>query len=112
LSGGQQQRIAFARVVVLKPQLVLFDEQLSALYAILREEMRIEIINLVRNIGLTAIYVTHDQSEALVMSDEIVVKNKGEEKYINSIEYNEYDLLIQLCDSLVLSEGSRFLFQN
>ncbi|OOM78696.1 ABC transporter ATP-binding protein [Clostridium sp. BL-8] len=77
LSGGQQQRVAFARAVVLKPQLVLFDEPLSALDAILREEMRLEIINLVHNIGSTAIYVTHDQSEALTMSDEIVVMNKG-----------------------------------
>ncbi|EHJ00662.1 Polyamine-transporting ATPase [Clostridium sp. DL-VIII] len=77
LSGGQQQRVAFARAVVLKPQLVLFDEPLSALDAILREEMRVEIINLVHNIGSTAIYVTHDQNEALTMSDEIVVMNKG-----------------------------------
>lgn len=78
LSGGQQQRVAFARAVILKPQLVLFDEPLSALDAILREEMRFEIINLVHNAKLTAIYVTHDQSEALAMSDEIVVMNKGE----------------------------------
>ena len=86
LSGGQQQRVAFARAVVLKPQLVLFDEPLSALDAILREEMRVEIINLVHNIGLTAIYVTHDQSEALAMSDEIVVMNKGEVLQIGSPE--------------------------
>jgi len=86
LSGGQQQRVAFARAVVLKPQLVLFDEPLSALDAILREEMRLEIINLVHNIGLTAIYVTHDQSEALAMSDEIVVMNKGEILQIGSPE--------------------------
>lgn len=78
LSGGQQQRVAFARAVVLRPQLVLFDEPLSALDAVLREDMRIEITNLVRNIGITAIYVTHDQSEALSMSDEIVVMNKGQ----------------------------------
>ena len=86
LSGGQQQRVAFARAVVLKPQLVLFDEPLSALDAILREEMRIEITNLVHNIGLTAIYVTHDQSEALAMSDEIVVMNKGQVLQVGSPE--------------------------
>lgn len=91
LSGGQQQRVAFARAVVLRPQIVLFDEPLSALDAILREEMRLEIINLVHNIGLTAIYVTHDQSEALAMSDEIVVMNKGEVLQIDSPEniYNK-----------------------
>lgn len=91
LSGGQQQRVAFARAVVLRPQIVLFDEPLSALDAILREEMRLEIINLVHNIGLTAIYVTHDQSEALAMSDEIVVMNKGEVLQIGSPEniYNK-----------------------
>lgn len=87
LSGGQQQRVAFARAVVLKPQLVLFDEPLSALDAILRENMRIEITNLVRNIGITAIYVTHDQSEALAMSDEIVVMNKGEILQVGSPEH-------------------------
>ena len=87
LSGGQQQRVAFARAVVLKPQLVLFDEPLSALDAILREDMRIEITNLVRNIGITAIYVTHDQSEALAMSDEIVVMNKGEILQVGSPEH-------------------------
>lgn len=87
LSGGQQQRVAFARAVVLKPQLVLFDEPLSALDALLREDMRIEITNLVRNIGITAIYVTHDQSEALAMSDEIVVMNKGEILQAGSPEY-------------------------
>ena len=87
LSGGQQQRVAFARAVVLKPQLVLFDEPLSALDAILRENMRIEITNLVRNIGITAIYVTHDQSEALAMSDEIVVMDKGKILQVGSPEH-------------------------
>ncbi|MDR3599856.1 MAG: ABC transporter ATP-binding protein [Desulfosporosinus sp.] len=86
LSGGQQQRVAFARAVVMKPKLVLFDEPLSALDALLRDEMRIELINLVRNIGLTAVYVTHDQTEALAMSDEIVVLNKGEILQIGSPE--------------------------
>jgi iron(III) transport system ATP-binding protein len=78
LSGGQQQRVAFARAVVMKPKLVLFDEPLSALDALLRDEMRLELTNLVHNMGLTAVYVTHDQTEALAMADEIIVLNKGE----------------------------------
>jgi iron(III) transport system ATP-binding protein len=77
LSGGQQQRVAFARAVVTKPQLVLFDEPLSALDAMLRDEMRIELTSLVRDIGLTALYVTHDQVEAMSMSDEIIVMKEG-----------------------------------
>ncbi|MBP1962612.1 ABC transporter ATP-binding protein [Paenibacillus aceris] len=77
LSGGQQQRVALARAIVVRPQLVLFDEPMSALDALLREEMRIELMNLVRNIGFTAIYVTHDQTEAMSMSDEIVVMQSG-----------------------------------
>ncbi|MEC0270236.1 ABC transporter ATP-binding protein [Paenibacillus anseongense] len=77
LSGGQQQRVALARAIVVRPQLVLFDEPMSALDALLREEMRIELMNLVRNIGFTAIYVTHDQIEAMSMSDEIVVMQSG-----------------------------------
>ncbi|NEW08390.1 ABC transporter ATP-binding protein [Paenibacillus sp. SYP-B3998] len=77
LSGGQQQRVALARAVAVRPQLVLFDEPMSALDALLRDEMRLEILNLVRSIGFTAVYVTHDQTEAMSMSDEIVVMNKG-----------------------------------
>ncbi|WP_028549105.1 ABC transporter ATP-binding protein [Paenibacillus sp. UNC451MF] len=77
MSGGQQQRVAFARAVVTRPQLVLFDEPLSALDALLRDEMRLELISLVRDIGLTALYVTHDQTEAMSMSDEIVVMKEG-----------------------------------
>ncbi|MEI7027746.1 ABC transporter ATP-binding protein [Paenibacillus sp. y28] len=77
LSGGQQQRVAFARAVVMEPQLVLFDEPLSALDALLREEMRLELMTLVRDNGLTALYVTHDQTEAMSMSDEIVVMQAG-----------------------------------
>lgn len=77
LSGGQQQRVALARAIVVRPQLVLFDEPMSALDALLREEMRIELMDLVRNIGFTAIYVTHDQIEAMSMSDEIVVMQSG-----------------------------------
>ncbi|WP_025719738.1 ABC transporter ATP-binding protein [Paenibacillus sp. 1-18] len=77
LSGGQQQRVAFARAVAVRPRLVLFDEPLSALDAVLREEMRIEMLSLVRDLGLTALYVTHDQVEAMSMSDEVVVMKNG-----------------------------------
>lgn len=78
LSGGQQQRVAFARAVAIRPALVLFDEPLSALDAVLREEMRVEMMSLVKDMGLTALYVTHDQIEAMSMSDNIVVMRKGE----------------------------------
>ena len=77
LSGGQQQRVAFARAVVISPKVLLLDEPLSALDAKLREEMREEITNLVRNLNITTIYVTHDQVEALTMSDRMFVMNKG-----------------------------------
>ncbi|MEK4509033.1 ABC transporter ATP-binding protein [Paenibacillus anaericanus] len=77
LSGGQQQRVAFARAVAITPRLVLFDEPLSALDAVLREDMRVEMMSLVRDLGLTALYVTHDQIEAMSMSDEVVVMNSG-----------------------------------
>ena len=78
LSGGQQQRVAFARAIVGQPSCILFDEPLSALDAILRDEMRIEIKNLTERLGVTAVFVTHDQTEAMSMSDKIFVLNKGE----------------------------------
>ncbi|MCL1948171.1 MAG: ABC transporter ATP-binding protein [Turicibacter sp.] len=77
LSGGQQQRVAFARAIATKPQCILFDEPLSALDAILRDDMRIELKTLVAELGITAIFVTHDQIEAMSMSDTVVVMNKG-----------------------------------
>jgi iron(III) transport system ATP-binding protein len=77
LSGGQRQRVALARAIVYEPKVVLFDEPLSNLDAKLREQMRIELVRLQREVGITSIYVTHDQSEALVMSDRVVVMNKG-----------------------------------
>jgi iron(III) transport system ATP-binding protein len=77
LSGGQQQRVALARAVVTRPDVLLFDEPLSNLDAKLRERLRIEIRELQRQLGITSIYVTHDQAEALVISDRIVVMNKG-----------------------------------
>ena len=77
LSGGQRQRVALARAIVYEPKVVLFDEPLSNLDAKLREQMRIEIVRLQREVGITSIFVTHDQSEALVMSDRIVVMDKA-----------------------------------
>ncbi len=77
LSGGQQQRAAVARAIVSKPRLLLFDEPLSNLDLKLREKMRVELKRIQREVGITSIYVTHDQSEALVMSDEIIVMSKG-----------------------------------
>jgi putative spermidine/putrescine transport system ATP-binding protein len=77
LSGGQQQRIALARALVFKPKLLLLDEPLSALDKNLREQMKTEIKALHRQTGVTVIYVTHDQSEALALSDRIVVMREG-----------------------------------
>ena len=77
LSGGQQQRVACARALVLEPQVLLFDEPLSNLDAKLRRRMREEIRDLQQKLRLTSIYVTHDQEEALAVSDKIVVMNKG-----------------------------------
>ncbi len=67
LSGGQQQRVAFARAIVIEPQCILFDEPLSALDALLREEMRGEITELIGKLGISAVFVTHDQTEAMIM---------------------------------------------
>ncbi len=77
ISGGQQQRVALARALVVEPKVLLFDEPLSNLDAKLREEMRFEIRDLQKRLGITAIYVTHDQQEALVMSDKIAVMKDG-----------------------------------
>ncbi|MCV5514198.1 ATP-binding cassette domain-containing protein, partial [Escherichia coli] len=75
LSGGQQQRVALARAMITRPDVILFDEPLSNLDAKLRESVRFEIKELQRLYQLTSIYVTHDQAEALAMSDKIVVLN-------------------------------------
>ncbi len=77
LSGGQQQRIALARAIVIEPSVLLLDEPLSALDANLREEMRVELTAIQHRIGVTTIFVTHDQSEALAMSDRIIVMSAG-----------------------------------
>ena len=77
LSGGQQQRVALARALVVQPSVLLFDEPLSNLDANLRVQMRTEIRRIQQEVGSTAVYVTHDQSEAMSISDQIVVMNKG-----------------------------------
>jgi len=78
LSGGQRQRVALARALILKPRVLLLDEPLSALDKKLREQMQVELIKLQRQVGITFILVTHDQEEALVMSDRIAVMFDGE----------------------------------
>jgi ABC-type Fe3+/spermidine/putrescine transport system ATPase subunit len=78
LSGGQQQRVALARAIAYAPQILLFDEPLSNLDAQLREEMRAELKGIHRSIGVTAVYVTHDQAEAMSLSDTIVVMGEGQ----------------------------------
>ncbi|GIL00923.1 MAG: ABC transporter ATP-binding protein [Alphaproteobacteria bacterium] len=77
LSGGQQQRVALARAIVSNPQILLLDEPLSNLDARLREEMQVELIEIHRRLGLTTIFVTHDQDEALSLSDRVVLMNAG-----------------------------------
>ena len=77
ISGGQQQRVALARALVLKPKVLLFDEPLSNLDANLRRAMREKIRELQQNLGITSLYVTHDQTEAFAVSDEVIVMNKG-----------------------------------
>jgi ABC-type Fe3+/spermidine/putrescine transport system ATPase subunit len=86
MSGGQQQRIALARAIVIEPDVLLLDEPLSALDANLREEMRTELKIIQREVGITTIFVTHDQEEALAMSDRIVVMNKGEIEQLGTPE--------------------------
>ena len=96
LSGGQQQRVALARAICYEPNVILFDEPLSNLDAKLREQMRDEIVKLQKEVGITSIFVTHDQSEALVMSDRIVVMDKaviqqiGDPKSIYSNPVNSF----------------------
>jgi iron(III) transport system ATP-binding protein len=78
LSGGEQQRVALARAIVIRPRVLLFDEPLSNLDARLRVQMRGEIQGLQKRLGITSVYVTHDQEEAMAISDRIAVMNKGE----------------------------------
>ena len=86
LSGGQQQRVAFARAIVIEPECILFDEPLSALDALLREEMRTELRELTSRLGITSVFVTHDQTEAMSMSDKIAVLYGGSVEQYDSPE--------------------------
>ena len=91
LSGGQQQRVAIARAIVNRPQVLLLDEPLGALDLKLRKDMQIELKRIQQQVGITFIYVTHDQEEALTMSDTVVVMNGGKIQQIGTPEdiYNE-----------------------
>ena len=84
LSGGQRQRVALARALVIRPTVLLLDEPLSNLDLKLREEMRVEIAGLQRRLGITTVFVTHDQGEALVMSDRVAVMNAGRIEQVGS----------------------------
>jgi iron(III) transport system ATP-binding protein len=86
LSGGEQQRVALARAIVIKPAVLLFDEPLSNLDAKLRVQMRGEIRSLQKQLGITTVYVTHDQEEAMAISDRIAVMNQGEIAQIGEAE--------------------------
>jgi len=91
MSGGQRQRVALARALVIRPAILLLDEPLSNLDLKLREEMRVEIAELQRRLGITTVFVTHDQGEALVMSDRIAVMNHGRIEQVGSpIEIYEH----------------------
>jgi putative spermidine/putrescine transport system ATP-binding protein len=99
LSGGQQQRIALARALIFEPLLVLMDEPLSALDRKLREQMQLEIKRIHKQLGVTMIYVTHDQTEALVMSDRIAVFNRGKIEQLASPR----DLYVEPTNAFVAS---------
>ncbi len=86
LSGGQQQRVALARALIVQPRVLLLDEPLSNLDAKVRQRLRIEIRRLQRRIGITTVYVTHDQEEALSMSDMVVVMNRGQVMQVGTPE--------------------------
>jgi spermidine/putrescine ABC transporter ATP-binding subunit len=99
LSGGQQQRVALARAIVFRPRLLLMDEPLGALDKQLRESLQLEMRRLHADLGITFIYVTHDQEEALTMSDRIAVMNEGRIAQIGTPE----DLYDRPCDQFVAS---------
>ena len=84
LSGGQQQRVALARALVMEPAVLLFDEPLSNLDAKLRVYMRTEIRKIQQRIGITSVYVTHDQSEAMALSDKVIIMNGGKIEQVGS----------------------------
>jgi putative spermidine/putrescine transport system ATP-binding protein len=105
LSGGQQQRVALARAVVFGPRLLLMDEPLGALDRKLRESLQLEIIHISRELGATVIYVTHDQEEALVMSDRIAIFRDGRIEQLGTGE-DLYDRPISLFVADFIGESN------
>jgi putative spermidine/putrescine transport system ATP-binding protein len=106
LSGGQQQRVAVARALVFEPQLILMDEPLGALDKQLREEMQLELRGLHERLGITTVYVTHDQSEALTMSDRIAVFHQGRIQQIADPK-TIYELPANLFVASFIGENNR-----
>lgn len=113
LSGGQKQRVAIARALAIDPKVILFDEPLSALDAVLREKMRIEIVSLVKELNMTAIFVTHDQEEAMAMSNKIIVMSKGkivEQGTPNEIYWNpKTKTVVEFIGKASFVEPTKFL---
>jgi putative spermidine/putrescine transport system ATP-binding protein len=107
LSGGQQQRIALARAVVFEPRLLLMDEPLGALDRKLREALQLEILHISRQLGATVVYVTHDQEEALVMSDRIAIFSEGRIEQLGSGE-DLYDRPVSLFVADFIGESNIF----
>src|ERR1700742_3443214 len=106
LSGGQQQRVALARALAIRPDVLLLDEPLSNLDAKLRQEVRVEIRELQRQLGLTTVMVTHDQEEALIVADRLVVMNEGSVRQIGS----QRDLYERPADRFVAGLVGRSTF--
>src|SRR6188508_2973708 len=106
LSGGQQQRVALARALAIRPDVLLLDEPLSNLDAKLREQVRVEIRELQRQLGLTTVMVTHDQEEALTMADRLVVMNEGSVRQVGS----QRDLYERPADRFVAGFVGRSTF--
>lgn len=100
LSGGQKQRIAIARCLIMEPAVLLLDEPLGALDAKLREHMKVELKSLQSMVGTTFVYITHDQSEAMVMSDRVAVMNNGRFEQIGTPRSFTTNLLPRLLPSL------------
>lgn len=116
LSGGQQQRVAFARALVVEPSVLLLDEPLSNLDAIMRIEMRLEIKRLQREVGITTVYITHDQSEAMAISDRIAVMNEGEIEQVGRPEeiylYPKNEFVARFIGAINLFRGKVTLQNN
>ena len=109
LSGGQQQRVAIARALVNEPSVLLLDEPLSALDLKLRKEMQYELKKIQQEVGITFIFVTHDQEEALTMSDKIVIMKDGE---IQQLVVQKIFIMNQSINMLRSSLGKVILFQH